>query len=257
MNKTLLKQALKFKGTPPANSQIKILTQLASKYQQQNEIYFLSTKYNQKPQILNESYFFQFLSEMNGVEINCFEDIEYLVEDATSRKESIEKSGNSKEYYAKIFDKVVLFQKYDENPVLYGNIVDIPFIENSKILAVENGESFLNIYKIMSRYGFEQFVYLGGFANTLTKKFLADKEVVFFLDYDIEAIRIYDSFECKTKEFFKHPDIKNYFENKKYLNQNLYKKQRAKLPKEHNELQWLIDLMKKEHSGVIEQEIIE
>ncbi|MBN2782430.1 MAG: hypothetical protein JXQ66_04250, partial [Campylobacterales bacterium] len=105
----------------------------------------------------------------------------------------------------------------------------------------------------MTKYGFENFVYLGGFANTLTREFLKDKDVVFFLDFDIEAIRIYDSFECKSKKFFRPDDIEDYFQN--YSNQTLYKKQRKSLPDAHKELDWLIKLITK-YSVVVEQEAI-
>jgi len=255
MNKILLQQGLKFKNNNPTNSQINLLTQLASGFQDENEVYFLSIKHRQRPKIVDEELFFRFLSEMNSLKIESYEDIEYFLQDVCTRKESIEKSGNSKEYYAKVFDKVLVFQKYDENPVLYKNVSQVPFEIGKKILAVENGENFLDIFKTISKYGFEQFVYLGGFPNSLTKEFLKDKDVVFFLDYDIEAIRIYDSVKCRTREFFRHPNIQSYFENEKYLNKTLYKAQRAKLPEEHDELQWLIDLIEK-YSGVIEQEIV-
>ena len=114
--------------------------------------------------------------------------------------------------------------------------------------------TFLNIFNTMSKFGFEQFIYLSGYPNSLTKSFLLDKNVVFFLDYDIEAIRIYDSIKCKSKEFFKFPDIEKYFENETILNKKLYLKQRNYLQEKHFELQWLIDLIKK-YSGVLEQEI--
>lgn len=256
MNKTLLKQALKFKDTLPTNNQIGTLISLTSKYQQDNEIYFLNIKHGEKPSIVNEVAFFNFLSEMTNLTISSFKDIESLVEDATSRKESIEKSGNSKEYFAKVFDKVAVFQLQDNHPILYSKIEHIPVMKDKRILAVENGETFLNIYAIMSKYGFEQFIYLSGFPNNLTKDFLKDKDVTCFLDYDIEAIRIYDSLCCKSKQFFKHPQIEEFFQNKRYLNQQLYQDQRNKLPVNHKELQWLIELISK-HSGVIEQEILD
>lgn len=254
MNKLLLKQALKFKEGNPTNSQIKILIQAVSKYQKENDLYFLNIKHGQKPEVINQIEFFKFLSEVNDLIINSFDEIEFFIEDTSTRKESIEKYGNSKKYYSKVFDKVIVFKNKNENPILYSEINQIPIIENKQILAVENGETFLNIYPIMKKYGFEQFVYLSGFPNSLTKEFLKDKDVVFFLDYDIEAIRIYDSIKCKTKEYFKHPNIEEYFDNKKYLNKELYKEQRSRLPEYHTELQWLIDLIKK-YSGVIEQEI--
>jgi len=254
MNKTLLNQALKFKDTNPSNSQIKVLSKAVLGYQKENEVYFLNIKHNQKPEIIDEIIFFKFLSEINNLDITSFNDIEFYIEKATTRKESIEKTGNSKDYYAKVFDKVIVFQKYQETPKLYKDKNEIIIIKDEPVLAVENGESFLNIYRVMKNFGFNQFVYLSGFPNILTKQFLKDKNVVFFLDYDIEAIRLYDSIECREKSFFKYPNIEDYFTNKQYLNRDLYKKQRDKLPTEHNELQWLIDLIKN-NNGVIEQEI--
>lgn len=254
MNKTLLRQALKFYTSSPTNYQVKLLSSLATQYQQDNEIQFLNIKYRQKPEITDEKSFFEFLSESNNLNINSFEDIEFLLDETTTRKESIEKYGDSKEYYTKVFERVVMFQRGEEVPGVYKDIDKLPFIRKKPILAVENGETFLNIYKIMSQYGFEQFVYLSGFPNSLTKEFLKDKDVVFFLDYDIEAIRIYDSIKCKSKKFFKHPDLEDCFENETYCNEALYKKQRVHLPKHHDELQWLIDLIEK-YSAVVEQEI--
>lgn len=254
MNKIVLSQALKFKDNIPSNNQIKILIEEIKKYQKDNELYFFDIKHRQKPEILNEKDFFKFLSDINELKINNFEDIEFLLEESISRKDSILKTGDSKEYFAKVFDKVILFQIKDEKPILYKNLEDINFDKNKKILAVENGETFLNIFNTMSKFGFEQFIYLSGYPNILTKNFLLDKDVVFFLDYDIEAIKIYDSIKCKSKKFFKFPDIEKYFENKTILNKKLYLKQRNYLQEKHPELQWLINLIKK-HSGVLEQEI--
>jgi len=254
MNKVLLAQALKFKEAIPTNGQINTLIKEVMTYQKEHDIYFLSIKHRNRPEIINMVSFFDFLSFISGIEITSFEDIEHLLSQTQSRKESIEKTGDSKEYYAKVFNKVVLFQKLGGFPTLYQELNDIPFDSNMLTLVVENGENFLNVSKVMSEYGFEQFIYLSGFPNILTKKFLEDKEAVFFLDYDIEAIRIYDSLTCKTKKFFKHPDVEKYFCNKKTSNQKLYKKQRARLPDKHDELQWLINLIK-ENSCVVEQEI--
>jgi len=106
----------------------------------------------------------------------------------------------------------------------------------------------------MSDYGFNQFIYLGGMSNSATRDFLKDKDVTFFLDYDIEAIRIYDSFKCQQKKFFRHPKLEEYFSSTKFNNEPLYRKQLSSLPKSHDELQWLIDLIKK-HSAVVEQEV--
>lgn len=251
MNKTLLKQALKFKDNNPTYSTIEKLYKEAQAYQPYNDENFIYAKYRQKSEILDEALFFEFLSEVaisNG-KIKSYEDIENLL-NATSRKENIEATGNSKNSIVRVFDNVVVHQYKNNNPVLYKDCSSTPV--EGKILAVENGETFLNIYNLMSAYGFDCFVYLGGFSNSATREYLQDKDVVFFLDYDIEAIRIYDSFNCKSKEFFRHHDIELHFEHNS--NSELYLKQRANLPKEHKELQWLIELIKK-YSAVVEQEV--
>lgn len=254
MDKTILKQALKFSNTTPTYSQIEKLYKSAQSYQSENNIIFMQAKYRGKANILNLKLFFEFLSDVvldNGT-VTCFEDIEKILS-AETRQENIEASGNSKNSIIKVFDRIVAFQKNDDFPVLYKNLSDIK-INEQPILAVENGETFLNIYSIMSKFGFSQFIYLGGFSNTMTREFLKDKDVVFYLDFDIEAIRIYDSFTCKKKSFFQHPDIEKYFKSKKHHNKKLYLKQRATLPHSHTEVQWLIDLIEK-NSAVVEQEV--
>ena len=253
MNKSLLNQALKFKDNSPTFSQIEKLYKEALLYQTQNDVTFLKAKSRTKSKILDMEVFFEFISEhiLDNVTVNSFDDIEKILQ-AKTRKENIATSGDSKNSIVRVFDNVVIYQEGNSNPILYKDITDVK--PKEQILAIENGETFLNIYPLMSRFGFKEYIYLGGFSNTLTREFLKDKNVVFFLDYDIEAIRIYDSFECKSKSFFKHPDIEIYFKNN--ANQNLYLKQRAALPEKHTELQWLIELIE-HHSAVVEQEIIE
>ena len=251
MNKALLNQALKFKNYIPTNNEIKTLTSSALTYQKENDVFFLHVKYGHKPEIVDMNMFFKFLSEENNKSIHSFEDIEELAAKGNTRAENVRISGNSKNTIIGIFSKIVVFQNEDDNPVIHKDHSSIDV--KGKILAVENGETFLDIYPIMSKYGFNQFVFLSGFPNIATKNFLKDKNVVFFLDFDIEAIRIYDSITCKTKQFFKPDNIEYYFEN--YGNQELYKKQRASLPDKHNELDWLLKLIHK-HSTVVEQEII-
>lgn len=256
MNKTLLKEALKLQDGTPTYSQIEKLCKEANLYQSENETYFIYAKYRKKVEILDVELFFKFVSEVileNTITVTCFEDIENIV-NAKTREENIKTSGNSKSNYVRVFDNVVIFQMENSNPILYKNIVDIP--QSSQIVAVENGETFLHIDSIMSKFGFNNYVYIGGFSNTLTREFLKDKDVVFYLDYDIEAIRIYDSFECKKKSFFKHPDLEEYFkDDAKNKNIELYLKQRASLPQTHKELQWLIELIKNS-SRVVEQEVL-
>ena len=254
MNRVLLAQALRFKNQTPNNKQIEALSKSARDYQESNELFFLDAKYGQRPKITNKQLFFEFLSYESGFTIDSFEDIEPLLEQSSSRKESIEKSGNSKNSYTKVFDKVLLFQHDDNHPKLYVDYSEI--VVEGEILAVENAETFLHIYSIMSPFGFKNFVYLGGFPNKLTQEFLRDKDVVFFLDYDIEAIRIYDSVQCEKKSFFKHPDIEYYFQQQRDKDNTLYLKQRKALPTEHSELDWLLQLIR-DYSVVVEQEIFE
>jgi len=255
MDKTLLNQALKFKEDIPTFSQTTYLNKLAKQYQKENDLYFIELKLRQKSKILDWNEFFLFLSEMgnDGKTISSFEDIERLLAHTTTRQENIENTGDSKSRYISVFDGVVIFQHANEKPKLYKNSDEI-MLNDTTILAVENGETFLNIYDIAAKFGYDQYIYLGGMSNSATREFLKDKNVTFFLDYDIEAIRIYDSFECKSKSFFKHPEIENYFANINYKNEDLYRKQLSSLPVKHNELQWLIDLIN-QHSAVIEQEV--
>ena len=255
MNKTLLNQALKFKENIPTFSQTTYLNKLAKEYQKENDLYFVELKLRQKSKVLDWEKFFVFLSEVgnDGKAISSFEEIERLLAPTTTRQENIENTGDSKSRYISVFDGVVIFQHANEEPKLYKNLDEIR-VGDTPILAVENGETFLNIYDIASKFGYNQYIYLGGMSNSATRAFLKDKNVTFFLDYDIEAIRIYDSFECRSKSFFKHPEIENYFANINYKNEELYRKQLSALPVTHDELQWLIDLIN-QHSAVIEQEV--
>jgi len=255
MSKAMLRQALKFKNNVPTYSQVEKLYNKACKYQEYHQVLFIKAKYRGKAEILNQEKFFEFIGEevLNNVPICSFEELEGIL-NASTRKESIETSGDSKNSITKVFDKTILFQHQNENPRVYKSADELSHIKT--VLAVENGESFLNIYPMASKFGFENFVYLAGFSNSLTREFLKDKDVVFFLDYDLEAIRIYDSFTCKSKQFFKHPNIEKLFKNKKIRNEKLYRKQLKKeIPNNHNELQWLITLIEN-NSGVIEQEVL-
>jgi len=255
MNKILLNQALKFKKNTPTYSQTPYFNKLAKQYQKENDLYFVEIKLRHKSKVLDWEKFFLFLSEVgnNGKTISSFEDIERLLAPTTTRQENIENTGDSKSRYISVFDGVVIFQHANEEPKLHKNPDKIR-VDDTSILAVENGETFLNIYDVAAKFGYDQYIYLGGMSNRATREFLKDKNVTFFLDYDIEAIRIYDSFKCRSKSFFKHPEIENYFVNTKCQNEELYRKQLSALPTKHDELQWLIDLIN-QHSAVIEQEV--
>lgn len=253
MNKTLLNQALLFQDELPQHSKIKKLYELAISYQNMNDCFFIESKRGERAKINNFDKFFEFISEsiLKGKNVSSFEEMRNIL-NANSRKEAIETSGDSKNSITKVFGKVVIYQIGNTNPILYRTHHEIK--TKSKILAVENGETFLNIYPTMSKFGFNEFVYLGGMSNSATRSFLKDKEVVFFLDYDIEAIRIYDSFKCKSKQFFKHPEVEQAFKNNKIINEKLYRKQLKNMPNNHTELEWLLKLIK-DNNAVLEQEV--
>lgn len=255
MDKKLLRQALVFQDNAPTNSQTKYFNELAKTYELENDLVFTYFKRGQKSKILDWKEFFLFLSEKGneGRVISSFDDIDRLLTHTITRQENIENTGDSKSRYIKVFDKVVIYQNGDTQPVIYSDPTEIT-LNGSTILAVENGETFLHIHEVASKFGYDQFLYLGGMSNSATREFLKDKEVTFFLDYDIEAIRIYDSFKCRSKSFFKHPKLENYFSNAKYRNEELYRKQLSSLPVTHEKLQWLIDLIN-QYSAVIEQEV--
>jgi len=253
MNKSLLNQVLLFHNESPQHARIKKLYALALEWQNINGCFFIESKRGSRATIYDINRFFEFVSEsiLDGKTVTSFEEIRDIL-NVNSRQEAIETSGDSKNSIIKVFGSVVIYQIGNENPVLYRTYHEIK--SKGKILAVENGETFLNIYPTMSKFGFNEFVYLGGMSNTATRNFLQDKEVVFFLDYDIEAIRIYDSFKCKSKKFFRHPKIEQLFGNKKIINEKLYRKQLKNMPSDHDELGWLLKLIRN-HSAVLEQEV--
>ena len=255
LNKKLIKQALLFQNTNPTYSKIKELHQEALVYQQDNGVYFLEAKRGEKSFIKNEEEFFRFLSQMIGVGVFTFEELEKTLH-AESRSENIQNSGDSKSSFIKIFDQVVIVKKKGEVSRLYKKDELHELADINSFVAVENGETFLNIDRYAKYFQAEYFVYLSGYASTLTREFLSSKEVEFYLDYDIEGMNIYESFECRSKTLHIPQNIECYFQGEKYHNVGLYKKQRKRLRKSYSkEASVIIELIKK-YSTVVEQEII-
>ena len=255
MNKKLLRQALLFESNTSVYSSVKELCALALKYQSENEVHFLQAKRGQKAFIKNESEFFRFLSYTQDIHVESFVDITNIL-NATTRSENIKFSGDSKTNIVKIFDAVVVVKKKGEIAKLYQScdLGELEAIEH--FLAIENGETFLNIEQFAENFSEVYFVYLAGYANTLTREFLKTKEVNFFLDFDIEGMNIYESFECKSKHFHMPWHVENFFSDKRYNNVELYKKQRARLKSEYSqELNQLKELIQK-YNTVVEQEIV-
>ena len=255
MNKAIIRQSLAFEYEQPTPSSIKQLTKLALSYQEENDVYFLDVKRGKKVSIVNEEEFFLFLSSSQNISVNCFADLHNLLS-AQSRRENLQAGGDSKSSFIKIFDNVIIVKKRGEVSRLFQESDLKTLAEVDSFVAVENGETFLNIDKYADYFDCENFIYISGYASSLTRRFLASKDVVFFVDYDIEGMNIYESFECREKSLHIPSDLEEYFKNEKYNNIALYKKQRFKL-KEHysKELNPVLDLIKK-YNTVVEQEII-
>ena len=255
MNKKIIKQALLFKEGNPTYSKIKELHREVLEYQQENEVYFLEAKRGEKSFIKNEEEFFRFLSQMIGTQVCTFAELEKTL-NAESRSENIKNSGDSKSNFIKIFDQVVIVKKKGEVSRLYKKDELHELVDVSSFVAVENGETFLNIDKYAKYFQAEYFVYLSGYATTLTRNFLYSKEVEFYLDYDIEGMNIYESFECRSKTLHIPQNIELYFQGDKYHNIELYKKQRNRFRISYSqEASVIIELIKK-YTTVVEQEII-
>ena len=258
MNKTILKQALLFEDDKHPNpSQIKQLKELSSYYSLENDVYFLEARRGLKSSIVDMDAFFIFLSDTQEVNIRSFEDIKNLLEITTSRKENIKQSGNSKNTLIRIFDNVVVVKKRGEKAQLY-DVNTLNELTNQKnFLAIENGETFLNIDKMAKNFQEEYFVYLSGYANSLTREFLKTKKCTFFVDFDIEGMNIYESFECEHKELYIPKNIEYYFSHKRYNNVVLYKEQRARLRSHYSQKSMPIIKLIQKYTTVVEQEIID
>lgn len=255
MNKKIINQALKFEDENPTYSQVKELCSLAAVYQVENDVYFLQAKRATKTFIKDETLFFDFISQTQRVNVDSFVGLKKLL-NPSSRAENIEQSGNSKNSYIAVFDSVVLIKKRAEVPKLYqvDDLEEFDKIDN--FVAIENGETFLNIDKYTKHFNEDYFVYISGYSNSMTRKFLNSKNVNFFVDFDIEGMNIYESFSCKGKVLHIPQDIETYFLNKKYHNVELYKKQRDRLKKEYSKEATVVIKLIRKYDTVVEQEII-
>lgn len=255
MNKKLLRQVLLFENNTPIYGNVKELCALALKYQSENEIYFLQAKRREKTVIKNQELFFRFLSEVQNITIDSFENIHNIL-NSTTRSDNIKFSGDSKTNFIKVFDNVVVVKKRGEIAGLYRECDLHNFGDIDNFLAIENGETFLDIERFADNFDEEYFVYLAGYANTLTRTFLKTKEVTFFVDFDIEGMNIYESFTCKAKKLHIPKNIQSYFSDKKYNNVALYKKQRTRMKNNYSQDVMPIIKLIKQYNTVVEQEIL-
>jgi len=258
-NKTILKQALLFnKKSLPTYSKIKQLYEKAITYQRLNNCAIISAKPREIAKILDISLFFNFIDELvTNKTIKSFEDLENYLSPSSSRLESIQKQGESKSYYSKVFDKTLLFKKTSSVAKLYTeeNIQELKEIDH--ILVIENAESFLQIDFNSYLFPYNNIIYLGGQANSLTRAFLKSKTLLFFIDFDIVSMNIYEDFTCRKKELFIPNDLEEKYFSKNRANQTLYKKQRKYLRENYgSETSKVITLIKRYHA-VVEQEVVQ
>ena len=177
--------------------------------------------------------------------------LESLTIKASSKKEAVIKNQNSKKGSLHTTENLIIHRKKNQKPIIYFN----EFLNTkNKIVAVENFESFLKID--FSLFKEDDFIYLGGFGNRFVREFLKDKDVLFFVDFDFFGIEIYNSIECKNKEFFIPENleelIKNYGSNELYKNQ-VFKKKHLKTDANTKKVYDLIS----RYSKCLEQEILD
>ena len=254
INKALLKKTLQFEKKQPVFSIIRDLNEVIVKYQEENGVHFFSASRGQRASVTNEKDFFEFISQklLDGKVVESYEDIKKIVY-ADTREDNIKYSGDSKTNYVRVFDDVVIIKKSTSiAQLLQKKDLDALDAEDGYV-AVENGESFLNIDTISTHFKYTNFIYLGGTTNKLTREFLEDKKVEFFMDFDIAGLNIYESFKCKEKSFFMPENLEELFV--KYPNTDLYNKQVKVLKLSYSdELTSLLDLIKK-YNTVVEQEV--
>jgi len=185
---------------------------------------FLRFEPRKRVQILDETLFFQFLSDEVGFVVSSFEEIVQALEPA-SRGEAVARNRESKWGSISPFSQGMWLRKRGEPFARF--YTDEPEEEIGRVVAVENGESFLRIASLQELFDAHWFLYLGGFGNRLVRSFLAQREVICFLDWDIGGMNIYESLPAQQKWLFVPDNIEELFQ--RYGNPKLYFKQRSLL----------------------------
>jgi hypothetical protein len=224
------------------------ILQLSQEFKKREDIDEFLVFKDKRAKILNKKFFDEFVFDF--LNINSWDDFEKKIK---SKKESIQIYNNSKRKNIHTDRKTIVFRKRGKRAEIYYK--EFPKINNDKIVAVENYESFLSIdFSLFNR---DYFVLLDGFPSKIVQKFLKDKDVLFFVDFDFYGIEIFNSTECKEKAFFWPENLEELIKNKG--SRELYKKQRFK--KEHiksidKNVNYLLNLIDK-YSKCLEQEILD
>jgi len=251
----ILKEALLFQNNEkPTFSKIGKLIKAIRKYESEFETYILYSKRREKSEIINIKEFWHFISEVTGKETSSFLEISKILEIPQNRAESIQNSGNSKTHFTQVFHQTIFYKKRGEKPTLYKKDEVAELNNISEFVAVENGESFLNIEKVDGLKNFQHFIYLGGTGNILTREFLQNRKVLFFLDFDISSMNIFEDFKAKDKKLFTPPNLEFLLQN--YGNAKLYLKQRTFLRQNYSINSKMVINFILKYSLVLEQEIL-
>ncbi len=248
---TLLKQALKLRDNPTFGS-VKSLMALAREYQAETGELFLLGRRGERVQLLNEEAFLRFLSETVQMPLESFEAIERAL-GAQNRAENIAATGDSKSSTVAPFARTLLLRRVGELPALYREPDLKRLADIRRVVAVENAESFLDFETLDRHFQPQTFVYLGGQPNAVTREFLSNREVLFFIDWDIVSLNFYDNFGCEAKSLFIPENFDKLLE--RYGNGPLFLKQRYALRESYSpEAAPIIEKLKK-RAKVLEQEI--
>jgi len=194
-----------------------------------------------KPRIKDEVVFKKFVKYYLGCYFEEFEEVK-------SKKELIEVFKNSKLKNIHTSDITIVHRKRGRLPQIFYDEFE-PRV-NGRVVVVENYESFLRIN--FDLFDEEDFVYLGGFCNKKTAKFLENKDILFFGDFDFYGMMIFDTLKAKSKDFFIPTNLEYLFEN--YSNKELYLNQKF-IENKVKKVNSVYKLIKK-YLGVVEQEIL-
>lgn len=225
---------------------------LAREYQQEMGELFLLGRRGERVKLVDEGAFFRFLSETLQMPLESFETIEKALQ-AESRAENIAVTGNSKNTAVAPFAKTLLLRIKGELPILYREQELEKVADLTRIVAVENAESFLAFEVLDRTFDTQAFLYLGGQPNALTREFLINREVIFFIDWDIVSLNFFEDIQCRTKALFVPQNFDTVLEH--YGNKALFLKQRYALRESYSST--VVPIVEKlvDRAKVLEQEI--
>jgi len=195
-------------------------------------------------ELINEHSLRLYLKARYNLNLDSLDDVEKIL-NPTSKEENVKYSSDSKNVYIEIFANSLVLKLKNEKFVRVYFSLDEVNLDIKNWVVVENSENFKNIN--------ENVVYLGGKLNRITKKFLKDKEVLVFVDFDIEGMNIYESIEAK-KELFVPKNIEELINV--YGNYERYYKQRNRKKENYSkDAKRVIELIEKYKKGLDQEKV--